>query len=247
MKKTIAILLLASYGLFSAQENIETDRPDQTESAALVPKNYLQIESGFLYEKENSGENFSHPTINWRYGVNDFFEVHLVTELVTEHFSKEKSSGLSPLTFGLKVKLTEETKVLPKISFLANLQTSKWGSKNFQTPHVAPSFRFLFQQTLSDRLQLGYNVGAEWNGETPDADGIYTLSLAYALTEKLGSFAEVYGFINKYEKADHRIDGGLTYLVTKDLQADLSAGMGLSKISPDYFISAGISYRFPLK
>jgi hypothetical protein len=34
-----------------AQEQIETDRPDQTESPATVPHRYLQAETGFMYEK----------------------------------------------------------------------------------------------------------------------------------------------------------------------------------------------------
>ncbi|MDQ5928260.1 MAG: hypothetical protein QG594_34 [Bacteroidota bacterium] len=35
-----------------AQEPIQTDRPDQTEGVFIVPKHYLQIESGLNIEKK---------------------------------------------------------------------------------------------------------------------------------------------------------------------------------------------------
>ena len=168
----------------------------------------------------------------------------MVTEFNSEKFQGERISGIVPLTFGFKAKLTEEKKFLPKISFLGHLTANKLGSKDFQTTHIVPTFRLLFQHTLSEKLSLGYNFGAEWNGETPDATGIYTLSTAYSITEKLGGFAEVYGYINETKKPDHRFDTGFTYLVNDNLQIDATTGFGISKISPDYFLSCGISYRF---
>lgn len=248
MKKILIPFILISFSDLKSQESIQTDRPDQTESPAITPKNFLQIETGFLFEKQDRySENFSHPTILWKYGVNENFELRMVTEFNSEKTETEKYSAIAPLTFGFKAKLTEEKKWFPKISFLGHLTTNKWGSKDFQTTYVAPSFRFLFQHTVSEKLSIGYNLGAEWNGENPDATGIYTLSGAYSFTEKFGGFAEFYGFLNQFQKADHRFDAGFTYLVNNDFQIDASSGFGISKIAPEYFISCGFSYRFPLK
>lgn len=247
MKKFLFLALFLIVFKLNAQESIQTDRPDQTESPAIVPQKHLQVEAGILYEKiSKDAENISHPTILWKYGVNDHFELRMETELASQTNQFQKISGLVPLTFGLKVKLIEEKNAIPTVSFLGHLTTNTLGSKKLQTNHLAPSFRFLFQHTLSERLNLGYNFGAEWNGESPDATGIYTISSAYAFSEKLGGFVEFYGFLNKYQTADHRLDAGLTYLLNNDLQLDISSGIGLSNISPDYFISCGISYRFPL-
>ncbi|HNP53823.1 MAG TPA: hypothetical protein PKK69_04380, partial [Ferruginibacter sp.] len=71
--------------LFSrAQDNgsIDTDRPDQTESAFIVPKQYFQTEWGFYYEKPASGEtHWQYPAALWKYGVSDRFELRLITEI----------------------------------------------------------------------------------------------------------------------------------------------------------------------
>lgn len=248
MKKLYIVLFLNCILLSEAQESIQTDRPDQTESVSITPRNHIQIETGLLFEKQDrDAERFLHPTILWKFGLNDNVEIRLETEFLTQKEGAKNSTGLAPLTFGFKAKLVEEQKFIPNISFLGNLKTNKLGSKNFQTSYLAPAFRFLFDHTLSDKLNLGYNLGAEWDGESPAAKGIYTLAAGYSFTEKLSGFAEVYGLINKYTKADHRFDTGFTYLLNNNFMLDTSVGFGLSKVSPEYFLSCGFSYRFPLK
>ena len=69
---------------------IQTDRPDQTECPFIVPKNHIQIESGFNFEKVNENEkNYLYPTILWKYGVNEKFEIRLISELTTNKISEK--------------------------------------------------------------------------------------------------------------------------------------------------------------
>ena len=244
MKKRYSSLLLIVTQVLYAQETIQTDRPDQTESTSITPKRNLQLESGFFYEKKDTeSRNISHPTLLIKYGVNKNLELRAGTETVYQ----ERNSGISPITLGFKAKLMEERKLMPSLAFLGQVTLNSLASKNFKTPYTAPSFRLLFNHTLSDKLNLGYNLGAEWNGVTPDVTGVYTVSTSYSFDEKLGMFAEFYGYLNKFEKADHRFDAGVTYLISNNFQVDTSAGIGISKISPDYFVSAGVSYRFSTK
>ena len=241
-------VLLWPFGLVNAQESIQTDRPDQTESTSITPKGHLQIETGFFYERTGKeSKSFSHPTVLWKYGIHENFEARIGTEFISEIAYSDKKSGIPPLTFGFKVKLADEKVFFPKISFLGHLTANRLASSNYKTPHPAPSFRFLFQHTLSDQLSLGYNLGAEWNGENPDITGIYTVSTSYSFNERFGSFAEFYGFINEFQPPDHRFDTGFTYLFSNNFQVDASAGIGISHLSPRYFLSCGASYRFRLK
>lgn len=133
MKKISSVLLTLTFSFLSSQESIETDRPDQTESASLTPKKFIQIESGFLYEKTGTqAEKFSHPNILWKYGINDNFELRMITEFSSEKSGNETFSGMMPLTLGFKAKLTDEKKLLPKISFIAHLTANKLSSKHFK-------------------------------------------------------------------------------------------------------------------
>jgi hypothetical protein len=121
------------------------------------------------------------------------------------------------------------------------------GSKEFHTKLIAPAFRFLMQHTLSNKMMLAYNLGAEWNGDNSQHNYIYTLTTGYALTNKLGCYAELYGFISTQNEADHRFDGGFTYLIKNDMMVDVSGGFGLTDNTHKNYISLGFSYRFKAK
>lgn len=58
-------------------------------------------------------------------------------------------------------------------------------------------------------------------------------------------FIESYGYMPENSKPDHRADAGLTFLLADNFQLDASGGIGLTKYSPDYFISFGFSWRIP--
>ncbi len=224
--------------------SIQTDRPDQTESPVTVPKKHFQIETGISFEKiDGESNSYTYPTILLKYGINDVFELRLIPEYVTSHIQSLKYSGITPVTVGFKVKLAEEKGILPMLSFLGHLSIPSVASKNFKTTWYAPSFRFTMQHALSQKVSLGYNVGAEWNGETPEPAFIYTLTTGYSISEKLSSYIELYGFFIQKSTSDHRVDGGLSYLLKKNMMVDISGGFGINKYAPAYYIAAGFSIR----
>lgn len=227
---------------------IATDRPDQTECPFIVPKGYFQAENGFFYEKTTAqSQSTAHPSVLWKYGLSDNFELRLITEFMSEKALTAKKAGLTPVTIGFKMKISEEKGFLPKTSFIGHLTAPKWASKELKSNFHAPSFRFTMQHTLSDRFILAYNLGAEWNGETPEPTFIYTLTSGFSMNEKFGSYIEIYGFLSKNQQYDHRLDGGFTYLINNNTMVDVSSGIGLSPNAPNYFVSLGLSYRFKLR
>lgn len=244
------VLAFAVGGILKAQEvePLQADRPDQTECAALVPPGYIQAETGFLYEKRGlDARSFLFPSILWKYGVNDRFEVRLITEVGMEEYGEERISGFYPLTVGFKTRLLDENGIVPQTAFLGHLTSCMSGKEAFRPEWLAPSFRLSMQHTLSDRLSLGYNLGTEWSGNSNKPTYIYTLASGISLTPQLGGFIEVYGYFPVEEDADHRFDCGVTYLVSNDFMIDLSAGVGITQNAPDSFISLGFSWRFDVK
>ena len=235
-----------TYNLFGQSLTaIQLDRPDQTECPFITPEKYIQIENGFTFETfDQSQTSFNYPSTLWKYGVNEKFELRLITELVSEKINLNTNSGFTPITIGFKTSLFEERGFLPKTSFIGHITTSKIGSKEFQTKYIAPSFRFTMQHTLTEKISLAYNLGAEWNGENAEHSYIYTLTTGFSLTDKIGCYTELYGFIAAEKKADHRFDCGLTYLINNNLMADISGGFGLTENAPKNYISLGLSYRF---
>jgi len=124
------------------------------------------------------------------------------------------------------------------------LSLPKLASKKLKTDYYTPEFRFTMQHTLSEKQTLSYNLGAEWDGISPEPTFIYTLTSGYSFSEKISGYIELYGFIPQIQKADHRFDAGLNYLLNPNHQLDISGGIGLSETSPDYFVALGYSFRF---
>lgn len=248
--KAFTAAILCSSDLYSQQEPISTDRPDQTESAFTVPANHIQFESGFGYDKFETEEVYSYPSLLIRYGLSENFELRLETEFSRIKFTDTQegsgsNQGMSPIELGCKIKIAEENGILPTTSFIGHLSIPKLASKDFTSSYYASSFRFTMQHTLSDRFSLGYNAGAEWNGDTPEPVFIYTATTGFSILDNLGSYIELYGFAPQNSKAEHRMDGGLTFQPRKNIQIDLSGGIDLNGNPFDYFAALGFSMRFP--
>jgi len=225
---------------------IETDRPDQTESAAVVPKDHFQIECGFSYEKEDLQYSSSYyPSVLWKYGVNDKFELRLITELTTSKFLSSTTTGIGPVAVGFKTKLAEEKGIWPVVSFIGHIAIPEAASSEFKLKYYAPDFRFAMQHTLSENISVGYNLGAEWDGFSAEPVFIYSFVTAYSFTSVTAAYIEIYGFAPQYMKSDHRLDGGITFTIKPNLMLDLSGGFGITENAPEYYIGAGVSARFP--
>jgi hypothetical protein len=256
----ISLFLVSSLVVLSQNDtedvpDIITDRPDQTESAAVVPFNMLQIETGFVYEKDETDlAEYTNTAFNstlLRYGLFKSTELRIGMEYLEETVNFKPSgpkslvNGFSPLYTGLKIKITEEEGWIPEMALLGSLTWPATANKDLKPSYVAPALRMAFAHTLSENLSLGYNLGAEWNGEMPNAGYYYSVALGIGLTSQLGAFVESYGTMYEEFKPEHKADAGLTWMLNKNFQLDVSGGIGLSDISPDYFVSFGLSYRIP--
>lgn len=183
------------------------------------------------------------PSTLWKYGVNDNFELRLITEFALEKNNQEKISGFNPIAIGCKIKIAEEKGIFPKTSFIGHISLPNAASSKFKTDYFSPEFRFVMQHTLSQKLSFSYNLGAEWDGFTPTPTFIYTVATGYSISEKLGAYIELFGFAPQNDKSNHSIDGGFTYLINNNFMIDLSAGVGISENAPNNYFSLGFSFR----
>lgn len=240
--------LSCSNQLFAQEINsIATDRPDQTESPYITPRGYLQFESGFNYEKDGGVWSALYPTLLSKYGFNERCELRLITEYAGVGMGDSSFSGSQPLVIGFKSRLLDEKGIFPMVSVICHLTTPFLSDKRFKPAYYAPSFRFLLQHNISDRISVGYNLGAEWDGETAEPTFIYTVTTAISLSNKIGFYIEAFGFAPQQGTARHQADGGFTYLFSDNAQLDISGGFALTENAPDYYTSLGFSFRLPVR
>lgn len=235
-------------------ETLVTDRPDQTESPTVVPKGYLQIETGGFYEDtEEKNLNQKTTTFNTtllRYGLLKNLEIRVgwdFSEVRTETNGMKLdniASGFSPLLIGTKLSISEEKGILPEIGFLAHLYLPFIAGTDFKPETTGADFRFSFAHTLTEKSSLSYNLGASWGDDSSETSYIYTLSYGYSIIKNLGIYAELYGDLPENSKANHLWDAGITYLLSKSVQLDATVGSGISK-GQNLLLSAGVSVRLP--
>jgi hypothetical protein len=244
LKILFAFGVLTNFVYAQNSEPIQADRPDQTETPAIVPKGMFQVETGFTFQKEDATSNtLSLPSTLWKYGVNENFELRVITEFISEKNDSQNLNGVLPIYIGFKVKIMEEKGWMPKTSFIGHIGLPNVASTKYKTDYIAPEFRFVMQHTLSEKFSLSYNLGAEWDGVSPESTLLYTLTTGYAISKKMGSYIELFGFAPEKDSASHSFDGGITYLINRNLMLDLSSGIGLTNNAPDYYIAFGFSFR----
>ena len=245
MKKYVLLLsLLVPFAALAQEEPIVTDRPTQTPAVAIIPAGNILVEAGFVREV-TTPELFTYtlPNVLLRYGVNEYFEIRFQQDyLLAERFAGNES-GFNSLKIGVKIKLADGEGWKPQMSFLGNVTTTT-GENPFKNQFVSSDFSFVFANTLSDKVSLGYSIGLI-NGEFGFDTSLYTVVLGYALMDNLTVFVEPYGFgIVDSGPMDHRFNAGLMYLLKPRLQLDVSGGIGLSDTSPDNFLGLGIALGF---
>ncbi len=236
-----------------AQVEMITDRPDQTESPRVVPKGFLQVETGMMFEKTDNpflkDEIFTYNTTLLRYGLLENLELRLGFDLMqiktfNTNGSNDFESGLGPLLAGFKIGISKEKGWLPEMGLLGSVFLSSPAAKSFETEDIGGEIRFSMSHTLSDRLNFSYNLGIGWDGNNTGAAYLYTITFGYGITDKLSFFGELYGDFPENSVANNLFDAGFTYLNSNNIQLDVSAGSSFDT-DQNYFVSTGVSFRLP--
>lgn len=227
-----------------AQEPIQTDRPDQTEGVFIVPKHYLQIESGLNFEKNNDNTNsFLLPTNLIKYGLLNKFEIQMA---IDELFLDEQTYGILPISVGFKAHLFKGTKYIPEIALISRLQLKSLSKREFESSKNLPMYRFAFQNVITEKYSIGYNFGMNWEDFSNQPSIILTISNSYNISAKTALFAEIYN-INNTLVNQQILDFGIVQQLSNDFILDCAFGKHLNNIEKNYYMTIGITTRLKLK
>jgi hypothetical protein len=231
------------YPLYS--QELVTDRPDQTESAVTVPLNSLQIETGFAYEKfkENniSVENYSIAGTLFRYGLFENVELRIGTGYLINK-ADVSNDGFGDFLLGTKINfLTEENGPLD-FGLLIHAALPI-GDEAFKPENAEPELIAAISRSLSDRFSISANVGGFHDSSIEEIVYLYTGAFGLSLNDELSSFVELYGNFSTPFSPIHNFDGGFTYLLSDNLQLDVSGGKGISGTDSFWFVSSGVSLK----
>tara|TARA_B100001123_G_scaffold449088_1_gene612934 strand:- start:17506 stop:18357 length:852 start_codon:yes stop_codon:yes gene_type:complete len=247
---TFVVLAQPVHGVVSAQvvAPLITDRPDQTESATVVSRGLIQIETGYLFSRNSGLSTHEVPGTLLRVGLG------LRTELRIGHdgvIGSKNSYGAGDSSIGFKLNLIDSSAGWrPEFAVLATT-TLPTGDRNYSSSGFDPNILLSFAHEISPNFSLGYNVGTNWesSGEAIDRDALFVYSLAFGRTinERISAFLEVFGSrqIDGLREKMTSVDGGLVFLLDDTFQVDIYIGRGIIGVADDVFLGAGVSLRLP--
>lgn len=257
--KSILIFIITTLffsGLTFSQSDspdMVTDRPDKTESASVVPAGWLQIETGAEFSRSVIGIGYVLSRTNiaatlLRYGVFDKLELRLGGILLVEQRNKSgvktDISGLSDIMIGAKYNFSSDQPVVPDIALLIHLFLPA-GKVEFKPPKTEPQAVLSVSKAVNNFLAVGINIGAQYNSSNKETDYFYTISTALGITERIGSFIELYSEVLPSSVPFTSLGAGFTYLLLPNIQLDCSGGNGLFHNSNVWYFGAGVSARIP--
>jgi hypothetical protein len=251
-----------NYNLFNPvprdkMKDMETDRPDVTESAYTVEAGHFQVESDlFKQVRVKAGGVQSIQTAynvgNYKLGLTPKMDIQLVvptyvintTRDVATQAITDKASGFDDVTLRLKYNVwggsggKSALAVLPFVS----LPTSSFASNGVQG-----GITFPFALAVTEQTSFGAQATISFVKEDNNryyTNMLYSFTFGHPLLKQLDGFVEGVATYSPYSKTtDTYANGGLIFSANSNLNIDAGLNYGLNKSAGNiYFI--GFSFRY---
>ncbi|HEY9551051.1 MAG TPA: transporter [Prevotella sp.] len=243
----------------NAQYDIDfsPDCPGATTGPDIMPQWKLDWETGLSHEwNRRNGAHERTWVINtstFRLGLTSHAELRLQLDESATHTHEDNYAGISNASIGTKIKIAEGGGALPKISFLGTFLLPGNSHSNYLPQHIGVQTHLLFENELSNRFSLGYDIGAEWSGNTNNPDLFFGACLNYEATSKLSFFVESYNLYNSQKQDDWAKPGhsshfncmgelGAAYMVSPCMQVNLYGDINLNEFSKYANIGIGFAW-----
>ncbi len=226
-----------------AASNIDTDRPDTTNSSQTVPAASLQFENGINIADWADGTRLDGTNSRLRLGLVDCGEV--LVDMPNYSFSP-RSGGVRGFT-GVTPAAKWEFQGLPdglQVSLVAGAGLPT-GSASSGGDRTKPYIQIPWSQEIGGDFSLHGMLTQTWiAGVTNGSLFEETLSLERELGEAVDMFVEYVGDYPKGEIASQVLNFGGAWRFTHTQQIDFHAGFGFNQKSPKSYLGLGYSFRF---
>jgi hypothetical protein len=232
------------------RDALVSDRPDFTESASTIAAHHVQVEGGQTTSREGDTRSNAVGEVLVRAGLGKRVELRAAgNSWVRENTGGIVTSGREDASLGFKFAIADGPDApswRPALALITATSIPS-GTNAFRSTRAQPEMKAIAAWTLSSRVGFAsnLNVARPFDGVRSFTEYSGSGSFAFALTERVGSYAEAFAFapqdgsgtVNKY------VNGGLTFLFSPDVQLDVRGGVGPSARARDYFAGVGLVVR----
>src|SRR5438477_5401874 len=260
----------AQYNLFSPtprqlMREMNTDRPDKTESPFTVDAGHLQIEADILnytYDRYNPArtdtrvETVRIAPMNLKMGLCNDVDLQLVLETYNsvrthDHStgSIQKNRGFGDLLIRAKWNARGNDGGATALAVMpyVKLPTSQ---DNLGNNSVEGGVIFPFALELPAGWSMGsmtqLNLLHDVSGSGHHLEFLNSVTFGHDIIGELAGYAEFFSAVSTESGSDWigTVDVGLTYGLTRDIQLDGGVSIGVTRAADDINPFIGISWRF---
>lgn len=239
---------------------ISPNRPTFSDGATLVPRHYVQFETGWtLAHRDDAGatsERHNAPEMVGRYRLFDSLEVRAswggyVSAATGGAKSPSTEEGAADPALAVLVPIVDQDGLRPTL-VLEVASTIGIGDETLTSGHADPTVKLLWSYgggALPEWLTVGGNLIASYPTESGDrfsqtAASLYaTASAADAGTSIFAEWYVVSPYSNEFEAA-HSVDAGVVQRLGRTTAVDARVGLGLDSQADDWFTGLGFSVMF---
>lgn len=238
---------------------IQTDRPSFTAAHTLVPRGWVQVETGyqFTYNRRDNviTNSYGAPQYNMRVGLAERVEWRTLWNGVEAIGARDVVSGTrdfhttsANLQTGFKFQITEDRGLIPRSALITTLfLPTGYGSSAGDT--VAPMIDYIYCWSITEIFTFTGSTGAvfaEHNGR--DHNEVYqSLVFGQEWSEKWSTYWEWYVTGNDSffrQTSGENMDGGVLWRPLPNIQFDWRAGFALNSETDNFFTGVGFSARY---
>jgi hypothetical protein len=252
-------------------DEIETDRNSFTPASSVVGRRRAVVESAYSFVDNRRGlETHSLPELLVRYGLTErvelrvgfnyevgggsneitasgagFNEAHHAGRVGPEREGLERETKV---TYGVKLRLTDQNRWLPRSAVILMGTTPTGGS-----PGSATATQLIATGVAGWELANRWRFDTAIRYGTASAEGDLfsrwapSAVLRVPVGERWGVHAEYFGVFSAgrpENTAQHYFSHGAHFLVTRDLEVGVRVGWGLNDQSTRFFTNVGLGWRF---
>jgi hypothetical protein len=234
---------LAAGGCPTSASEIDTDRPDTTNSSRVVPYGSLQAENGVDWTVRQRSDVVSGTTTRLRLGIAQCTEVLADVPTYFYSLNGRASSGFSDFVVSIKRELPVPLGFHLSATGGLGFPT---GASKISSHGYDPYIQFPWSRRLNEDWSLHgmFTVTSFTSQHALNPTFEPTFSLQRDLGPTRDLFVEYVGDYPDHARPAQVLDGGGSWRVTRLQQLDFHVGFGLNSSAPDHFFGIGYSFRF---
>ena len=244
LRLTISSFFILIFGIIQGQTTF-LNRPSKTESATVLDKGVIQLESAYEIEiTGNSDEREKEilfPGALLKYGLGWGIELSIANQYETYKDKLILVNGFTDIDIGAKIKLLKGNDKKSEIALISHLFLPT-GSDGISNQRFGNESLILVWHELSEQIGIEYNIGySHFEIDSEIGNFVYSFVSDYEINDNFGLFIETYGELIEFEELEASFDLGLAYQLTDDLEFELAAGTGINHKM--FFALIGLSWR----